>query len=79
MREKEFDSLTHELQAARLPMPPVARAVRQAAGATQSRVAEALGVHRLTVSRWETGERRPRGEMRARYASLLAELAQVSN
>lgn len=41
---------------------------------SQDRLAAELGVHRVTVARWESGERRPRAEMRRRYADLLAAL-----
>jgi len=62
------------LKARRLPPPHLARAIRVEAGPTQRQVADALGVNRVTVARWESGQRRPRGEMRARYAELLDEL-----
>lgn len=35
---------------------------REAAGLTQAQAAEALGVHELTVSRWERGDREPGGK-----------------
>lgn len=57
-----------------LPGPSVARAIRQAAGVSQARVADELGVHWLTVQRWESGEHVPRGELRLRYRRLLNEL-----
>ncbi|MBK6442809.1 MAG: helix-turn-helix transcriptional regulator [Actinomycetales bacterium] len=41
---------------------------------TQARLARELSVHRLTVARWESGERRPRGTLRVRYAELLHDL-----
>jgi transcriptional regulator with XRE-family HTH domain len=65
-------------QARRLPAPPVARAIRMAAGATQEQVAEQLGVDRVTVARWEAGARRPRLAMRLRYAQLLSELQELA-
>jgi len=34
-----------------------------------------LGVDRVTVTRWETGTRVPRGDLRLRYIELLEELA----
>jgi DNA-binding transcriptional regulator YiaG len=60
-----------------LPPPAVARAIREAAHVSQERLAEALSVHRVTVARWETGERSPRGRLRSRYARQLRELEQV--
>ena len=58
----------------RMPAPALARAIRQAAGVSQARLAEELRVHRVTVARWEAGRRRPRGELALRYAALLDEL-----
>jgi transcriptional regulator with XRE-family HTH domain len=60
----------------RLPAPAVNRAIRRAAGCTQCEVAAALNVNRVTVARWESGERVPRGELRDRYAELLDGLQQ---
>ena len=51
--------------------------MRVSANVTQAELAEALGVHWVTVSRWESGERRPRGDVAARYATALHELAEV--
>jgi DNA-binding transcriptional regulator YiaG len=61
-------------QAKKLPPPEAARDIRLAAGVTQERLAQELGVHRMTVQRWETGERRPSGVHRAAYATLLEAL-----
>lgn len=66
------------LRASMLPAPEAAAAIRQAAGATQDDVAAELGVHRVTVARWENATRRPQGELRERYARLLDELAQLA-
>lgn len=64
-----------QVRAARaLPAPAIARALRQAAGLSQGQVAEHLGVHRLTLHRWETGANRPRGQHLADYAALVADL-----
>jgi len=54
-----------------LPKPARARAIREAAGLSQGRIALELGVHRITVSRWENGERCPRGASRLAWADLL--------
>jgi len=62
------------LEALSLPAPPDARAIREAAGVSQCRFAGELGVHELTVHRWENGTRTPRGETRLAYARLLREL-----
>jgi DNA-binding transcriptional regulator YiaG len=58
----------------RLPSPPMAREIRRAAAVSQSRLAAELGVHRVTVTRWELGTRAPRGEVRLAYAALLEDL-----
>ncbi len=61
-----------------LPSPDLAKAIRKAAGVTQAEVAAELGVDPLTVYRWETGRRRPRGRYAEAYSSLLAQLREVS-
>ena len=62
----------------RLPPPAMAAAIRRAAGVSQASLAAELGVDRVTVARWERAgapwSRTPRGELRRRYAELLAEL-----
>jgi HTH-type transcriptional regulator/antitoxin MqsA len=58
----------------RLPPPKVAQAIRRAAGVTQQQLADALGVHVITVGRWEAGTRTPRGELRDRYREVVEEL-----
>lgn len=71
-------SLTEEIRAARsLPSPEHARAIRRAAGVTQARMAEELGVTRATINRWESGMRRPRGKHVTAYAAVLAEIQAV--
>ena len=68
-------SLTEEiLRSRRLPPPTVARAIRREAGVSQQRLASELGVHRVTVARWEIGMRVPHGSLRQRYADVLDEL-----
>jgi DNA-binding transcriptional regulator YiaG len=57
-----------------LPSPGVAREIREAAMVSQERLAAELGVHPLTVLRWEAGTRTPQGELRRAYARLLREL-----
>ncbi len=61
-----------------LPGPDVARQIREAANVSQARLAAELGVHELTVHRWETGTRTPQGRLRRDYARLLAGLDQVT-
>lgn len=60
-----------------LPSPEVARQIRVAAEVSQARLASELGVHEITVQRWEAGLHTPHGELRRAYARLLAELDQV--
>lgn len=60
-----------------LPAPPARAAIRRRARVTHERLAAELGVHRLTVIRWENGTREPRGDRRLRYARLLAELREA--
>ena len=56
---------------ASLPPPPAARRIRVRAGVSQERFAAELDVHEVTVARWESGTRTPRGDLRVRYARLL--------
>lgn len=58
----------------RLPQPDVRRVLREAAGVSQEELAEALGVSRATVSRWETGDRTPTGTHRDSYIEALDRL-----
>jgi DNA-binding transcriptional regulator YiaG len=51
-----------------------AEKLRREAHLSQSEVARAIGVAPSTVSRWEAGERMPKGRAARRYASLLADL-----
>lgn len=62
---------------ARLPQPRVRKALRIAAGLTQADVAGSIGVTRVTVSRWETGVREPRGALRRSYAEALEVMRDV--
>lgn len=54
-----------------------AREIREAARLTQLEVAAVVGTTVVSISRWETGARSPRGEPALRYARLLARLADV--
>lgn len=54
-----------------LPSPVTCRRVREQAGLTQNEVAELLGVERSTVTRYESGTRKPRGTVRLAYVDLL--------
>jgi transcriptional regulator with XRE-family HTH domain len=61
---------------AALPEPPLRRLLRERAGLSQAEVAEALGVSRPAVTRWESGQREPRSAVRVAYVELLERLAQ---
>ena len=58
----------------RLPPPGLARQIRIAAGVTQQRLADELGVDRSTILRWEFAKRRPSRRLARRYADLLTAL-----
>ena len=57
-----------------LPRPDAARQIREAACVSQARLASELGVHEITVQRWEAGLHAPHGEIRRAYVRLLLEL-----
>ncbi|MER5781298.1 helix-turn-helix domain-containing protein [Streptomyces mobaraensis] len=71
-RLKRVDALLDDV----LPPPPVRTKLRLAAGLTQQEVAEAVGVKRLAVARWELGQTHPRRPHRAAYMHLLNRLAE---
>lgn len=52
-----------------------ARAIRQAAGLSLTEASKGSGVNRVTIFRWESGQRRPHGEAAIRYLALLDELS----
>jgi DNA-binding transcriptional regulator YiaG len=62
----------------RLLVPREARRIRKSAGVTQARLAAELGITRVSVYRYEAGDRSPRGDRRTAYARLLADLEQVT-
>lgn len=57
-----------------LPSPTVRRLIREQAGLSQQDIAEALGATRAAVSRWESGQREPRGDLLVAYVTLLRRL-----
>ncbi|MCA1222179.1 helix-turn-helix transcriptional regulator [Streptomyces sp. 8L] len=59
-----------------LPTLKVRQRLRLAAGLTQTEVAEAIGVKRLAIARWEAGATQPHRENRRAYAHLLRKLAE---
>ncbi|EWT05051.1 hypothetical protein N864_07620 [Intrasporangium chromatireducens Q5-1] len=61
----------------RLPSPSLARELRRSAGLSQARIAKELGVTRVTVARWESGTRSPRGSLMVAYVELLEDLREA--
>lgn len=72
------DLLAEVRESLSLPRPSVRREIRDAAGISQARLAGELGVHVLTVHRWEAGTREPRGALRLAYARLLRGLDEAA-
>lgn len=52
----------------------LAKDIRIRAGLSQAEIANALGVDRSTIHRWEVGERRPGATAALAYGRLLSEL-----
>lgn len=50
------------------------RTIRQRHRLTLVEVADAIGIDQPMLSRWERGERRPKGEAALRWVDLLADL-----
>ena len=71
-------SLVDRLRATRLPPPYERRAIRKRAGASLEDVAAALGVQKMTVSRWERGTREPWPKHLTAYICLLEALAAIA-
>jgi len=57
-----------------LPPPEMRRLIRKQARLSQAEIAGALKIDRATVSRWESGERTPRGKLAETYKQLLDRL-----
>ena len=60
----------------RLPDPALRRLIRQRAGVSQDAVAEALGIDRASVSRYESGRRTPCAAVLRRYLDVLDRLVE---
>jgi DNA-binding transcriptional regulator YiaG len=72
---ERLDSIIQKaLRRRALPAPAARRLIREQAKLTQENIAEALGGDRASVSRWESGQRSPRGAMLDAYADLLDRL-----
>lgn len=63
----------------RLPVPAIRQAIRLKADVPQDRMAQELGVHRVTFLRWENGDRTPRGAHLEAYSRLLHELDEATS
>lgn len=74
-RLKQVDTLLDGLDNV-LPPPRVRAQLRLAANLTQQEVADAVGVKRLAVVRWELGKSTPRRPQRDVYIHLLKRLAE---
>ena len=72
---KQDDVLAEVKYRRLLPAPQMLRAIRRSAGVSQAAVAEVCGVDRASVSRWESGTRRPSGPRLVAYMGLLEQLA----
>lgn len=74
-----MSALIEQVKAARrLPPPAIAKAIRDAADVSQQQLADELHVNRVTIARWESGVRTPRGELRLRYVELLEQLREAA-
>jgi DNA-binding XRE family transcriptional regulator len=78
MLSHERMTLIDAVRARRLPPPEKRREIRRNAHVSQGRMARELGVHRVTLIRWEEGTYEPNDEHRERYAQLLAQLRRVA-
>jgi transcriptional regulator with XRE-family HTH domain len=67
-------ALSKARQRSNFPKPAQRRLLREQAGLTLRDVARPLGVSEAAVSRYETGLREPRGELRDQYLKILERL-----
>lgn len=72
MRTSELELLVEARSLARTGR---GRELREAAGLTQGEIARAAGVNFATVSRWESGGRKPSGKAALRWARVMRVLA----
>jgi transcriptional regulator with XRE-family HTH domain len=71
-------AIERERRRRKLPAPAVRQEIRRALGLSQLDLAAALGVSRVSISRYETGHRTPRGALLDRYLDVLDRLTQES-
>jgi DNA-binding transcriptional regulator YiaG len=62
-----------------LPTPAERQSIREGAGVSKRAIALELDVSPMTIGRWESGERQPRGDMAVRYGELLAALSKLAD
>lgn len=62
-----------------LPTPALRRAIREAAGVSQGQIAREVGVHRMTVCRWESGTSKPTGPHLHAYVAVLRDLQDAAS
>jgi len=74
----DVEELVGQLREARLPSPATRRRIREEAGVTLREAAAVLGVHPVTVLRWEHGRVPPRRENATAYKRLLRTLEKVA-
>jgi len=74
-RGDTLDHLLDERRRDALYEPPVGRLLREGVGLSQDELARLLSVDRATISRWESGKRRPRRSHAAAYVDLLKRLS----
>jgi DNA-binding transcriptional regulator YiaG len=71
--------LNREIESAKmrraLPHPRACRTLREAAGVSQAAIAAAVGVSRVTVTRWENGSRSPAPRHLTSYLRVVNDLA----
>lgn len=72
-------TLVDQLKAAQLPSTSRRRSIRLDAGASLRDVGTELGVHPMTVLKWENGDSVPRRAHAIAYRELLERLAAVSS
>ncbi|MER5916943.1 helix-turn-helix transcriptional regulator [Streptomyces sp. NPDC001982] len=69
------DALLAQVDQDKLPPPAERKRLREAAGLSQTQVANATGTRREAVGNWEVGKAEPRPPQRTAYARLLEGLA----
>ena len=74
----EIDTLMQIVATRQRARDGTARAIRQRAGVTLAEMARTVGVTESTMSRWESGQRNPRGEAALRWMEALAELERAT-